>query len=206
MLPTAGIWLARCCEQIDRIAHAALYLDGVDAAAACWPDPDDDPGELIEVAAATFAARRATMRLRPKDPNGEVPPERLVAIPIELGGRRLAVVAFACELEKDSNAGLSKTVEEAGRWLPVLLAGEETRGGATHALLTRLITTLLEPDNVSAAYLALVSELATVLACDRVSLGFVHDTDVRLATVSHSARFDPRTRLGRSITGAISST
>jgi len=203
MLPTAGLWLARCCEQIDRVANAALYLDGVDAAAACWPDPDHDPGELVGVAAATFAARRATLHPRPKGQNGEARPGRLVAFPIGLGGRRLAVVAFACELEKDSSGELSKKVVEAGRWLPVLLAAEETKGGAMHALYTRLITTLLEPDDVSAAYLALVSELAIALACDRVSLGFVHDTEVRLATVSHSARFDPRTRLGRSITAAM---
>lgn len=203
MLPTAGLWLARCCEQIDRVANAALYLDGVDAAAACWPDPDHDPDELVGVAAATFAARRATLHPRPKGQNGEARPGRLVAFPIGLGGRRLAVVAFACELEKDSSGELSKKVVEAGRWLPVLLAAEETKGGAMHALYTRLITTLLEPDDVSAAYLALVSELAIALACDRVSLGFVHDTEVRLATVSHSARFDPRTRLGRSITAAM---
>lgn len=203
MLPTAGIWLARCCERLDGIQDATLFLDGVEAIAARWPDPDDESSEHVEIAAATFAARRSTSRPRPKTETGEPLPGRLHAIPIGLGSRSLAVVVLTCELEEAATAALVGEIESAGQWLPVLLAGGETKGGAKQALLTRLVTTLLEPEDAPAAYLSLVSELATALACDRVSLGFLSDKNVGLEAVSHSARFDPRTRLGRAIAEAM---
>jgi biotin carboxyl carrier protein len=204
MLPTAGVWLARCCERIDGIREATLFLGSVEEIAARWPDPDDDSNEHVEIAAATLAARRSTRRPRPKTEDGEPQPGRLLAIPIGLGSRSLAVVAITCELDEDATASLIAEIESSGQWLPVLLAsGGEGKGGARHALLTKLVTTLLEPQDAPAAYLALVSELATALACDRVSLGFLSDQNVRLEAVSHSARFDPRTRLGRAIAEAM---
>jgi multidrug resistance efflux pump len=204
MLPAAGIWLARCCEQLENIQDATLFIDEVDEPAARWPDPDAPADEYMDVAAASFAARRVAMRPRPKDENGEPRPGQLLGIPISLGERRVAVVAITCDIDAAASEALVDKVEAAGRWLPDLLAsGAESKGSTTHVLLTRLMTTLLEPEDAPAAYLALVSELATALACDRVSLGFLYDEEVRLEAVSHSARFDPRTRLGRSIAAAM---
>lgn len=203
MLPIAGLWLARCFEEIDGIQAAALFMQGAPEPAACWPDPDDPQSELVEVASASFAARRATTRPRAKDENGEERAGRLMAIPIELGRRSLAVVAMTCRLDEDPSQALIDRIEAAGRWLPILLSSDIPKHDADHELMTRLVTSVLEPKDASAAYLALVSELATALGCDRVSLGFCHDQLIELEAVSHSARFDPRTRLGRAITAAM---
>jgi RND family efflux transporter MFP subunit len=198
------MWLARCCEQIEGIQDATLFLDGVEEPAARWPDPDDEDNEHVDVASATFAARRTTTRPLTKDENGDCRSGQLIGIPIELGSRNLAVVAVTSGPSALDIDALESTVGAAGRWLPALLAsGGEAKGAGKHALLTRLMTTLLEPEDVAAAYLALVSELSTALACDRVSLGFLHDDEIRLEAVSHSARFDARTRLGRAIAAAM---
>lgn len=204
MMPTAAIWLARCCEQGAGIEEATLFLGGIEESAAHWPDPDDDSGEHVEVAAASFAARRRTIRPRPKDDSSEPRPGKLLAIPIELGNRSIAVLAITSELDEAATVTLIEKIEAAGRWLPDFLAsGGESKGSAIHVLLTRLMTTVIESEDAPAAYLALVSELATALACDRVSLGFLKNEEIRLEAVSHSARFDPRTRLGRAIAAAM---
>lgn len=218
MLPAASIWLARCCEQNAGIQNATLFLHGAASptderersaapspqVAARWPDPDDENDAHQAIAAAVFAARRSSVRPRPKDERGEPQPGRLVALPIELGNRNLGVVALTTELDDSSIQIIDRDFRAAGTWLPLLLAsGGESKGGSKHALMTQLVTTLLEPSEAGAAYLALVSELSTALACDRVSLGFLDDTVIRIEAVSHSARFDPRTRLGRSIAAAM---
>jgi multidrug efflux pump subunit AcrA (membrane-fusion protein) len=203
MLPMAGLWLARCLEPIEGVASAALFVGDTSEPAACWPDPDDLPSELVEVAAAAFASRRATLRQCPKDEDGNPTPGRLFAVPIELGTRSLAVVAMHCELD-DPDAALFPAVREAGRWLSVVLSGDDNaKGGARHVLLARMVTKVLEAEEAPAAYLTLVSELATALSCDRVSLGFLEQREIRLQAVSHSACFDPRTRLGRAIAAAM---
>jgi RND family efflux transporter MFP subunit len=209
MLAVAGAWLARCCESLDRSAAlecAALFLDDAEGCAACWPDPDDEPGEAVAAVAAAFASRRTVVRPREKDESGDAPaPGEVVAIPLGLGSRRQAVVSFvrngdpaACD-----SAELEWQVEDAGRWLPLVLAGSDARDSNSHALLIKLVTALLEAEDARAAYLALASELATALACERVSLGLLEGTEVRLQAVSHSARFDVRTRLGRAIAAAM---
>lgn len=205
MLPVAGIWLARCCGQLEAIEQASLFLDDARMPAACWPDPDDPASELEELAAAAFAARRVVTRPRAKLDDGTLPPGRRLAIPIELGSRRLAVVAlvFTLDLDEQGSRRVEGVLAQAGPWLGVLLSSPDAKGGARNALLMKLVTTLLEPEDATGAYVALSSELATALACDRVSLGLLDGRVVRLAAVSHSARFDARTRLGRSIAAAM---
>ena len=207
MLPVANIWLARCCEPLVGVREAALFLDAADAQVAAWPDPDANGPTFSDVAAGAIAARCRTVRPQPKDDEGTTPEGRLVAIPIELGGRRLGVLGFDCSASAPDDTALEAAIAEATRWLPIVLATDEgqanAKAGATHALLTRLFMTFLEPEEIGPAYVALVSEIATALACDRVSLGFLHEKEIRLEAVSHSARFDPRTRLGQAIAAAM---
>ncbi len=201
--PSAAIWLSRCCEQSDGIACATLYLQGSGTPAARWPDPDDDANDNADIAMAALAARRVTTRPRPKTQDGESPEGQLVAIPIEIGKRNLAVAVVTSPNSDFAGRESGAEFQSNGKWLPILLSNSDSKGSGKHALLTKLVTTLLEPEEASAAYLALASELATALACDRVSVGLLSGEQVRLEAVSHSARFDPRTRLGRAIASAM---
>ncbi|MFK7896674.1 MAG: HlyD family efflux transporter periplasmic adaptor subunit [Myxococcota bacterium] len=227
MLPAASIWLARCCEQNPGILGASLFLPGTPEApapapatdagrpaqprpsvsaqvAARWPDPDEETSEHDAAAAAVMAARRKSVRPRPKDETGMAQPGRIVALPIELGNRSLAVFVFTTELDDRAVALVGKSIEAAGTWLPLLLASAGGgKGEGKQGLLTQMMTTLIEPEDANSGYLALVSELATALACDRVSLGILDEQVIRIQAVSHSARFDVRTRLGRSIAAAM---
>ena len=201
-------WLARTCEPLGaaRIAAAQLFLDAsATRADAAWPDPDDlDGDELRAAAVAAVAARRPVTRPREKTAGGTPSPGRVVAVPLPLGARHVAAVAFATPEETAAAVSdLGDAAAAAGRWLPMLLsAGDESKAGGGDALV-RLLVTLLEPDEAQAANVALVSELATLFAAERVSLGFLQGGGIALEAVSHSAHFDFRTRLGRAIADAM---
>ena len=66
-----------------------------------------------------------------------------------------------------------------------------------------LLATLLEHSRVQAAATAFVTVLTDRLACARVSLGFVHQGQVRVQAISHSAHFGKKTNLTRALEGAM---
>ncbi|HKY31470.1 MAG TPA: HlyD family efflux transporter periplasmic adaptor subunit [Candidatus Polarisedimenticolia bacterium] len=61
----------------------------------------------------------------------------------------------------------------------------------------------LEEDRFQAAATAVVTELATRLECDRVSIGFLKRRQVKVAALSHSAQFRKQMNLIRSIGTAM---
>ncbi|MDA0824814.1 MAG: efflux RND transporter periplasmic adaptor subunit [Proteobacteria bacterium] len=66
-----------------------------------------------------------------------------------------------------------------------------------------LAATAVEQTKFKAAASAFLTELATRLDCDRVSIGFVADQKTSLATISHSANFKEQSNLVRSIEAAM---
>jgi RND family efflux transporter MFP subunit len=63
--------------------------------------------------------------------------------------------------------------------------------------------TALEPERFSASATALVTNLATRLACDRVSLGIVRRGRLQVRALSHNARFNQKTDLLQAIESAM---
>src|SRR5918994_1667988 len=66
-----------------------------------------------------------------------------------------------------------------------------------------LTATALEPERFSASATALVTDLATRLACDRVSLGIVRRGRLEVRALSHNARFNQKTDLLQMIESAM---
>jgi RND family efflux transporter MFP subunit len=66
-----------------------------------------------------------------------------------------------------------------------------------------LVTSIVEHEGFHAAAMAFVTRLATMLECDRVSLGSLRGRHVRVDAVSHSAEFGKQTGLVRAIGSAM---
>jgi multidrug resistance efflux pump len=92
-------------------------------------------------------------------------------------------------------------------WLQnwILRSATEPGERSTQRLQTVMeITALaLEEDSFQSAATAVVTELATRLRCDRVSVGFVDGTQVHVRALSHSAQFGKEMNLIRSIGAAM---
>jgi RND family efflux transporter MFP subunit len=70
-------------------------------------------------------------------------------------------------------------------------------------MVLELISTAVEQERFQAAATAVVTELATRLKLERVSLGFVHGKHIKVKALSHSARFEGRQSLLRQIGAAM---
>jgi RND family efflux transporter MFP subunit len=202
----SSIWLARICERLDDLDHAVLFEGSEAEPRAAWPEPDLDPEALCGAAAAAFAARQVVLHPGAKDEQGAPAWEKTLAIPIGLAGRHQAVVALAFRgLSSDRAEQVCSQVDQAGYWLPVLLSDGAAPAAPREAdsFVLGLVATLVEHPDPRRAWMALVSELATLLACERTSLGLLHGDEMRLEAVSHSASFDPRSRLARALVRAM---
>ena len=179
--------------------------------AAFWPDGSRAAAHLAEAADRALAERRGIVLKREgsSDPAAPARERYDVAYPIQANGRVQGVVALdiATRPEPELQTVLQQLQWGAG-WLEVLfhrLGGARLEPGSIEASKQRLqmvldlVASALSHERFFGAATAFVTTLATRLACDRVSLGFLKRGRVQVQAVSHSANFAKRTNLIRAI-------
>ena len=135
-------------------------------------------------------------------------PSYHVAYPLELDKKLYGVVVLETSLRTESQLqAILRQLHWGSAWLEVLLRRRQSQSDALTqkrlATVLDLVAVAVEEDRFYAAALALVTELATRLACDRVSVGFVRKNYVAVVAISHTAQFEKKTSLVRSIGSAM---
>jgi RND family efflux transporter MFP subunit len=99
--------------------------------------------------------------------------------------------------------GVAQLLQLGSAWLPLFMHQAPKPPPARDRSVLGFVATALEHEAFRAAATAVATELATHLACERVSLGFLHGREIRVEAISHSASFDARTKLIRDIAAAM---
>ena len=193
-------------------AKAALLLLKDEEAfvpAAVWPDPRRDVSYLAPAAEQALGERRgivvginATERTRVAA--GSV----YVAYPIEIESQLAGVVVLDVFARPEAllQSVLRQLLWGAG-WLESLLRRHRARRDSE--LLERAATGLdlihaaHEHNTLDQAAMAVVNELATKVAADRVSLGIEKRGKLELRAISRTAWFDRKTQLVETIENAM---
>lgn len=202
MESAAQTWLARQCELIRGVTRGVLVLaEGPGPAVVVkYPRTGAESASLDSTANAALTSRRVVTQARP---SGEGSPTSRcqVAVPISLGSRAGAV-AVEVEAAKESELGPVVDLLKLGTgWLAAL----SEREAATARLVTafELVATTLEHRRFQSAATALATAIATRLGCERVSIGMTRKAGIRVEALSHSADFDARVQLIRSLASAM---
>src|SRR3990167_148387 len=127
----------------------------------------------LEAAAATSGAP------------GEVAPAPLI-----IEGRIHGAVAI--ELPRATNGqrqAIAQMLTAGSAWFGQCAMDADSARTKQLALTTDLIATALAPRRFAAATMALATELATHLGCERVSIWLVRERRVKLTALSHSTGF-----------------
>lgn len=178
--------------------------------AARWPDERRDVQHLAEVAERAMVERHGLLLKQETDrSSGSASIERYhVAYPIRIGDRVHGVVALdiAPRPEVDLQA-VMRQLQWGSAWLEVLFRRDEgAKDAATRERLKTvldLLATAAGHERFYAAAMDFTTALATRLACDRVSVGFVRGGRVHVRAISHSAHFRKQTNLVRAIGSAM---
>lgn len=200
-------WLAIQCRLIPGVLGGVVLLqtgtDGRYTPAAVWPDVRRDMSHLTQAAQRALVERRGLVQ-----PGSGEGAGYHVAYPVDAVGTLYGVVVLDVAMRPEPE------LQSVLRQLHWGVAGLELlfyRGAvASEAESRKRLQTVLElvacaagQERYTGAAMALVTELATRLACDRVALGFVQAGQIKIDAVSHSAQFKERTNLVRAVAAAM---
>ena len=198
-------WLAIQCRQIEDVCAAVILLKRDEHAAyapiAVWPDVRQDMQHLTDTAERSIREKAGVVV-----PNDAARFE--IAYPVEVGRSIFGVVVL--ELEKRGDAELQSALR-ALHWGIAWLIDRLHRGQLDQAqvIQQRMMTVLdlaatsVEHNKFKAAATSFVTELATSMQCDRVSIGFVNKHKSEVVAISHSAHFKAQSNLVRAIEAAM---
>ncbi|GFO63476.1 HlyD family efflux transporter periplasmic adaptor subunit [Geomonas paludis] len=205
-------WLALQCSLIETTVQGILVLKGGDGAyqpVAVWPDSSGAAEGLVEMCEASVEQRCGLISELPPPPAATAGhPCYAVSYPVFADQELVAVVAL--EVTAAARSELAHCMEQL-QWGVSWLELDRLRGKVARnqrqcslgELSLDLLAAVVAEERFAAACMVFVTELATRMKCDRVSLGFIRKRHVALEAISHSAGFAKEMNLVRLISGAM---
>jgi hypothetical protein len=202
----AAAWLDIQCRMFDGVVRGVVIMrtseKGAFSPVAVWPEGIEGSPKLAEVVERALSERRVVTRgvkrgLRRKDVVTLAHP---ILVDDELCG------AAALEIEGRTESQIRELVQRLGwgiGWLETLARRKTFTSKARLVTVLELIATSLQHERFQAAATAVVTELATTLGCERVSIGFTHGKHIKVRALSHSAAFGKKTNLIRALGAAM---
>jgi len=198
-------WLTHICGLVPGVSAALVVTregdDGPWKPAAGWPLDAPGSDDLLEVAQLAAESGRPVLR-------GGAPDAGRHDVAAPLGdlavGHESAVAIAVADAAQETLLTALRTIQAGIAWLPfVLRSGRQALPPALARLALDLVATSHDHARFQAAATSMVTELATRLGCERVSLGLVERGQLHLCAVSHSARFDERSKLLQGVVAAM---
>ena len=203
----ATAWLEIQCKIIDANIHLGVVVLGKEgdsplSPVAVWPAGSMGTPSLISSVEAAISERKAVIKKDNKSSNGQ--PFDSIAFPIFSNELLMGVVAL--ELEHCSEAEIKKILEQL-EWGSVWLNSfvKNNRYSSSDRLVTvlELVATSLHYARFQEAATAVATELAGILQCERVSIGFLKGQHAKVLALSHSASFSKKANVIRAIESAM---
>lgn len=202
----ASAFLALQAQQLPGIRSSAVFeitANGLKPL-ALWPG-NAAIADLESLAALALAEQRPVLREAGRGTRSR----RVIAQPVEAGGKPVAIAVAALSVDDDAEAPARqmRQLQWSAAWLREYfqrggdadLRGERDRSRAT----LELLATVVDRGDFRTAALAAVTEMALRFGCSRVSLGFVRWGRSRVAAISHTSTFSSRIQLVQQIGGAM---
>ncbi len=183
-------WLARQCELVSGVDRGIVILSSSGSSpAARWPADLQDIAELAAIANAALTDR--STRSQDHSPNDQAPLGYcLLAVPFSAGPLVGVIAVEICDAKASDMPAVADLLRLGAHWLELLMTRLEPKGRGMLALDVAALA--LEQTCLQATITTVVSELATCLRCERVSLGVQRRGAMEVKAVSHTARFDAR--------------
>ncbi len=207
-------WLSLQCHMVKGGRCALVLLGPPDQGpftpAAVWPNVDFSVKHLTSVAEQSLRERRGL--LVRSDSSSPAADEQVqtyqIAYPIEISGKMHGVVVLEIFPQAaDEIQGIMRQLHWGVAWLEVMLRrAEAKKAGEINERLRMaldLLVSVVEQERFQQAAMALVTQLAMKLGCDRVSIGFASGGHMRVKALSHSAEFGKQMNLVRAIEAAM---
>ena len=193
----AQAWLSLQCKMISGVSQGVVILGSrlaePLAPTANWPIGSKQHAGLS--AAAKIAATNGKGVAHSYGENKDI-----IACPILINNEVLGVVAIETSNRNETGQQtLLQMLQWGALWLTFILDKEKASQKDRLISVIELIATSLDQNNLQSAVTATATDLATKLACDRVSIGFKQGQNIQVSAISRTARFNKKTQIIRDI-------
>jgi len=198
-------WLSLQCVQVSEVRAAMLLMEqggGTFVPAGVWPSDNTDVTYLAPGAQQSLGERRGLI-LR-----GQAGALVVVAYPVEIDGRvHGAVVLDVIERPDEALQTVLRQIHWGVGWLESLFlrrqGQEETKNLERARTALDVLGVAAEQSRLEDMGLAVVNDLASRFACDRVAFGVDRDGRARLVALSHSAFFEKKSQFVADLENAM---
>ena len=213
--PGVQRWLDQHCESSAQVAGGVVVAAGSNAGNAYtvaeWPASGTHTPPLAAAAQAALQRARPVVlapALAAAPGQSESRHNRVISLPLRSGDRLLGAVALAVQADETHLVeALVKELALASMHLGASLSpdapGAHAGQSADTGRALQLQALLLSQATLAEGALAMLTPLAAMLACDRVSLGVVDGNELELLALSGSAELKPEQGLLRLMLAAM---
>jgi RND family efflux transporter MFP subunit len=201
-------WLDTQCGSIPGIGGGLVMLfvpnnQGLSPAAR-WPQGAANDENLATAARAAFEQQRPVFGSQKSDSVADALPLTIVSHPLRSAGKTVGAVAVTVTPNSvnDGSTVLRSMLKGIALFDTLLERRDPTQPGALARVL-ELMGTALSHESFKDAATAVATQLATMLGCDRVSIGFINAKYMRVDALSQSADFQSNQTLLRDIAAAM---
>ena len=208
------IWLTLQCSLISNTIQGVLVIADPETNAftpvAKWPEEGEDPERLAEISDRVLEERCGLLVEldMPEGQTGSLSSHYGVAYPILIDDRLHGMIAMEVSASSEEQLkSLMGHLQWGASWMELLFRRRQVLEG--EASMTRLksavdiLADALSEKVFAGASMAFVTDMATQLKCERVSLAFMQRNRARIQAISHSAQIGKRMNLTRAVEMAM---
>lgn len=169
-----------------------------------WPTGSLVSPTLVESVEQAIAKRTTVVKQAETSAVDEQRQSVTIACPLVVDDQLCGAAAFDVVIGQDqSTHEIQQQLEWGAGWLEVNI--HRNKFTATDRLVSvlELVATSLSHERFTGAATALVTEMATMMGCERVAIGFLRGRHVQLKALSHSATPSKKANLIRQIEAAM---
>ena len=204
-------WLSLQCRYLPGVHRGVVVLGDPEsnsyAPAAFWPHGSKGGANLIRVAEFAIDQKKGVLHEGPlQNGNNGFKGEKsdFMAYPFLIDEGLYGVVAIEVHASKGKETQQTmRQLQWGSSWMEVMIRRQFKQKTLPDrkqlSTVLELIASGLENEQFEKAANAVVTDMAVQLDCERVSLGFVKGKFVRVASLSHSAKFNKKSNLIRDI-------
>ena len=199
-------WLNIQCSRLENVQRAIVVFGAPDRGPflpiAVWPEGATGSPRIL-VAIESVVATKSSCILNTEDVD-VVNSDNVIATPILVDNRICGVVAI--EVSQADDALQQKILEDLEWglvWMQMLV--RRGRLTPTDRLVTvlELLATSLHHERFQEAAIAVVTEIANIFGCERVSIGFLKGKHAEVIALSHSAQVSKKANVIQNIASAM---
>ena len=197
-------WLDLQCGMVTGVTRAVVILsssspDGY-MPVACWPENATIQSSMH---AAGHRAIREHRRILEQSSSGSDTCQ-IIACPVFVDSK--LVGAFSVEMSERSDQQQRAALQVftwGAAWLEILLRSQVAATESRLRIVVEAIAQAVTHEAFQASATAVVNVLANRLACQRVTIGFLHGHELQIAAMSRAVRLDEKNSFVRGIVAAM---